>query len=45
MAETAANKVRAIKFPDGSFTTGKGTLKELLKVHFPNSRMNEESIE
>jgi hypothetical protein len=41
MARTAANMVTTIKLLDGSFTAGKEILTELLKVHFPNSRMNE----
>jgi hypothetical protein len=40
MAEQATNKVRTIKLPDCQYTqTGKRTLKELFRVHFPDSML------
>jgi hypothetical protein len=40
MAVQATNKVSTIKLPDGQYTqTGKGTLKGLFKVHFPDSKL------
>jgi hypothetical protein len=40
MAEQATNKVSTIKLPDGQYTqTGKRTLKELFRVHFPDSKL------
>jgi hypothetical protein len=39
MAKQATNKVSTIKLPDGQYTqTGKGTLIELFRVHFPDSK-------
>jgi hypothetical protein len=44
MAKTVINKVSIIKLPDGNSTaSGKGTLCELLKVHFLDSKLIEES--
>jgi hypothetical protein len=38
MSKQAANKVSTIRLPDRQFTqTGKETLSELFRVHFPNS--------
>jgi hypothetical protein len=35
----ATNRVSTIKLPDGQYTeTGNGTLKELFRVHFPDSK-------
>jgi hypothetical protein len=40
MAKQATNKVSTIELPDGKHTqTGKETLKELLRVHFPDSKL------
>jgi hypothetical protein len=40
MANQATNKVSSIKLPDGQYTqTGKGTIKELFRVHFPDSKL------
>jgi hypothetical protein len=40
MAKQATNKVSAMKLPDGQHTqTGKETLKELFRVHFPDSKL------
>jgi hypothetical protein len=40
MAEQATNNVSTIKLPDGQYTeTGKGTLKELFRVNFPDSKL------
>jgi hypothetical protein len=40
MAQQATNKVSTIKLPDGKhIQTGKGTLKELFRVHFPESKL------
>jgi hypothetical protein len=40
MAKQATNKVSTIKLPDGKHTqTGKETLKELFRVHFPDSKL------
>jgi hypothetical protein len=37
MAKQATNEVSTIKLPDGQHTqTGKETLKELFRVHFPD---------
>ena len=38
MANKAADRLTAIKLPDGKYSTdGRGTLQELLRVHFPDS--------
>jgi hypothetical protein len=40
MAKQATNKVNTIKLPNGQHTkTGKETLKELFRVHFPDSKL------
>jgi hypothetical protein len=40
MAKQATNQVSTIKLPDGKHTqTGKETLKELFRVHFPDSKL------
>jgi hypothetical protein len=40
MAVQATNKDSTIKLPDGQYTqTEKGTLKELFRVHFPDSKL------
>jgi hypothetical protein len=39
-----AKQMTTIKLPDGQYTqTGKGTLKELFRVHFPNAKLTEDS--
>jgi hypothetical protein len=44
IAKRATNKVRTIKLPAGQHTqTGKGTLKELFRVHFPDSKLIDDS--
>jgi hypothetical protein len=44
MAKQATNKVSTIKLPDGQHTqTGKETLKELFRVHFPDSKVIDDS--
>jgi hypothetical protein len=44
MAKQATNKVSAIKLPNGQHTqTGKETLKELFRVHFPDSKLIDDS--
>jgi hypothetical protein len=44
MAKQATNKVSTIKPPDGQYTqTGKDTLKELFRVHFPDCKLIEDS--
>jgi hypothetical protein len=40
MAKLVTNKVSTIKLPNGQHTeTGKETLKELFRVHFPDSKL------
>jgi hypothetical protein len=40
IAKQATNKVSTINLPDGQYTeTGKGTLEELFRVHFPDSKL------
>jgi hypothetical protein len=40
MGKRATNKVSIIKLPNGQFTqTGKHTLIELFRVHFPDSKL------
>jgi hypothetical protein len=44
MAKQATNKVSTIKLPNGQHTkTGKETLKELFRVHFPDSKLIDDS--
>jgi hypothetical protein len=44
MAKQATNKVSTIKLPNGQHTqTGKETLKELFRVHFPDSNLIDDS--
>jgi hypothetical protein len=44
MAKQATNKVSTIKLPDGQHTqTGKETLKEMFRVHFPDSKLTDDS--
>jgi hypothetical protein len=44
MAKQVTKRVCTIRLPDGQYTqTGKGTLKELLRVHFPDSRLIDDS--
>jgi hypothetical protein len=44
MAKQATNKVSTIKLPDGQHNkTGKKTLKELFRVHFPDSKFSDDS--
>jgi hypothetical protein len=44
MAKQATYRVSAIKLPDGRYTwTGRNTLKELFRVHFPDSRITDDS--
>jgi hypothetical protein len=39
MAKEATNRVSTLKLPNGQLTeTGKGTLEELFRVHFPDSK-------
>jgi hypothetical protein len=43
MAKQATNRVSNIKLPDGKHTqTGKETLKELFRVHFPDSKLTDD---
>jgi hypothetical protein len=45
MAKQATIKVSTIKLPDGKYTqTGKETLKELFRVHFPDSKLTEDPM-
>jgi hypothetical protein len=40
MAKQATNRVGTVKLPDGRYTqTGRETLKELFRIHFPDSRL------
>jgi hypothetical protein len=44
MAKQATNRVSTIKLPDGQYTqTGKATLKELFRVHFPDLELTDDS--
>jgi hypothetical protein len=44
MAKQVTNRVGTIKLPDGHYTwTGRDTLKELSRVHFPDSRITDDS--
>jgi hypothetical protein len=44
MAKQATNKVSTIKLPNGQHTqSGKETLKELFRVHFPDSKLIDDS--
>jgi hypothetical protein len=44
MAKQTTNRVTTIKLPDGQYTqAGKGTLKELFRIHFPGSKLIEDS--
>jgi hypothetical protein len=46
MAKQATNRVSTIKLPDGQCTqTGKETLEELFRVHFPESVLIDDSID
>jgi hypothetical protein len=46
MAKQATNKVSSIKLPDGQHTqSGKETLKELFRVHFPDSKLIHDSAD
>jgi hypothetical protein len=46
MAKQATNKVSTIKLPNGQFTQmGRDTLKELVRVHFPDSKLIDESYD
>jgi hypothetical protein len=44
MEKQVTNKVSTIKLPNGQFPqTGKDTLKELFRVHFPDSKLTDDS--
>jgi hypothetical protein len=44
MAKQATKRVSTVNLSDGQYTqTGKETLKELFKVHFPDSRLIDDS--
>jgi hypothetical protein len=44
MVKQATNRVSTIKLPDGQYTqTGEGTLKELIRGHFPDSKVTDDS--
>jgi hypothetical protein len=44
MAKQATNRVSTVKLPNGQLTeSGKGTLEELFRVHFPNSKPIDDS--
>jgi hypothetical protein len=46
MAKQATNKVSTNKLPNGQFTqTGRDTQKELFRVHFPDSKLIDESYD
>jgi hypothetical protein len=46
MAKQATNKVSTIKLPNGQFTQmGRDTLKELIRVHFPDSKLIDDSYD
>jgi hypothetical protein len=43
MAKQASNKVNTIKIPNGHNQIGKETLKQLFRVHFPDSKWVDDS--
>jgi hypothetical protein len=44
MAKQATNRVSTVKLPNGQLTeTGKGTLEELFRVYFPDSKLIDNS--
>jgi hypothetical protein len=44
MAKQATNRVSTVRLPNGQLTeTGKGTLEELFRVHFPHSKPIDDS--
>jgi hypothetical protein len=44
MAKQATNRGSTVKLPDGQHTqTGKETLKKLFRVHFPDSKLIDDS--
>jgi hypothetical protein len=44
MAKQATKRLENVKMPDGQYTqTGKKTLKELFRVHFPDFKLIEDS--
>jgi hypothetical protein len=46
MAKQATNRVSTVKLPNGQLTTtGKGTLEELFRVHFPDSKPIDDSCD
>jgi hypothetical protein len=46
MVKQGANKVSTIKLPNGQFTqTRRDTLKELVRVHFPDSKVIDDSYD
>jgi hypothetical protein len=46
MAKQATIKVSTIKLPNGQFThTGKDTLNEMFRVHFPDSKLTDDSYD
>jgi hypothetical protein len=46
MAKQVTNKVSIVKLPNGQQTeTGKETLKELFRVHFPDSKLIDDSYD
>jgi hypothetical protein len=43
-AKQTTKKVSTLKLPDGQYIqTGKGTLKELFRIHFPDSKLIDDS--
>jgi hypothetical protein len=46
MAKQATNRVNTVKLPNGQQSkTRKGTLKELFRVDFPDSKLTDDSCE
>jgi hypothetical protein len=46
MAKQATNRVSTVKLPNRHQTeTGKGTLRELFRVHFPDSKLTDDSYD
>jgi hypothetical protein len=44
LMKTMAKQTSTVKLPDGQYTqSGKGTLKELFRVHFSDSKLTEDS--
>jgi hypothetical protein len=46
MANQATKRVSTVKLPNGQHTeTGKETLKEMFRIHFPDSKLTDDSYD